>query len=119
MRKWIDLLIEGPHVQSYACFHGSQTDGLEFHIDPNRGMYFTTDPEYAAQYGEWVYECRVTLSNPRVYSEEESHGMMEIDRLVLIDEGYDGRIIEYADGQKDIIAFHQHQIKLRKITRVG
>jgi hypothetical protein len=117
VRKWISLF-ENEH--SYACFHGVPTEVFgELNIDPNRGIYFTTDSEYAAQYGEWVYQCRVTLSNPRVYSEEESHGMMEIDRLALIDEGYDGRIIEYDDGQKDIIAFHPHQIKLRKITRVG
>lgn len=80
-------------------------------IDEERGAFFTTDPIYAAAFGEHVNRFRISLSNPLVHSEEESQGTIEIDREVLIGMGHDGRAIVYDDGSYDVVAFHAEQIE--------
>ena len=80
-------------------------------IDPDRGAFFTSDPMYAAAFGEVVHRFAVTLANPLVHTEEESERTIEIDRRILISQGWDGRAILYDDGNWDVVAFHAHQIE--------
>jgi hypothetical protein len=82
----------------------------ELHLDPERGVFFSTEETYAAQYGEVVQSYEVSLSNPLVVTEEESLGFIEIDRSTLLNQGFDGRVVLYADGSMDIIAFHLAQV---------
>jgi starvation-inducible outer membrane lipoprotein len=35
---------------------------------------------------------------------------MEIEREMLIAEGFDGRLVEYGNGEVDVIAFHLEQV---------
>lgn len=92
---------------SLKAFRGSESE--EVHIDPLRGAYFTNDPEYARSYGPVVSEFVVTISNPVVVTEAEAAGLIEIDREILMDEGYDGRLVVYDDGGYDVICFHLEQ----------
>jgi hypothetical protein len=96
--------------QSFTVFHGGETAFDPTHIDPARGAFFSGDVEYARGYGPVVTKCEVTLSNPLIYSEEDANGEMEIDREVLINQGYDGRVIQYDNGEIDVIAFYPNQI---------
>lgn len=80
-------------------------------IDPDRGAFFTTDPMYAAAFGDVVHRFAVTLRNPLVHDERGSEGTIEIDRRILISQGWDGRAIVYDDGEWDIVALHPHQIE--------
>ncbi len=57
-----------------------------------------------------MHRCRVRLTNPVVCDEAVANSSMEIDRLILMAKGYDGRIIIYDDGELDVIAFHAHQV---------
>jgi ArsR family transcriptional regulator len=81
-----------------------------FNID--RGIYFATDREYAGEWGGHVHRCRVKLTNPVVYDEAAANSTIEIDRLILMAKGYDGRIIVYNDGELDVIAFDPQQIEI-------
>jgi len=101
------------HPINIVGYHGTDADISAFKLkSPKRGIYFTSDQEYASDYGDTIYRCHITLNNPVIYSESESHGDMEIDRDVLISKGYDGRVIVYDDGQKDIIAFYPNQVRI-------
>lgn len=92
--------------------HGSDRVFHAFRVDPDRGVFFSGDVEYSRGCGENIYRCRVVLKNPRTFTETESMGDMEIDRNVLIAQGYDGRIVRYDDGAVDVIAFHPGQITM-------
>ncbi|NTF17064.1 hypothetical protein G6L37_01300 [Agrobacterium rubi] len=86
-----------------AVWRGSESDSLI--MDTDRGLYFSTDRDYAAGYGDIVRHYVVTLENPVVVSEEEALGSIEIDRNVLVSQGYDGRMILYDDGSLDVVVF--------------
>ncbi len=81
-------------------------------FDIDRGIYFATDRGYAGEWGGHVHRCRVRLTNPVVYDEAAANSTMEIDRLILMAKGYDGRIIVYDDGELDVIAFDPQQIEI-------
>ena len=93
-------------------FHGSDKIITAFRIDPKRGTYFSGDAEYASDYGSIIYRCRVKLRHPKVVTEDEANGDIEIDRLVLMRDGYDGRIVRYDNGEIDVIAFNSNQITI-------
>ena len=90
-----------------TVFRGADAD--ELHLDPDRGVFFSSDDDYARNYGEVVCEYEISLQNPLVVTEEQSHGNIEIDRNVLLSEGYDGRIIAYEDGNLDVVCFELSQ----------
>ena len=92
---------------SMTAFHGADT--AELHLDPDRGVFFSSDQDYARNYGEVVCEYEISLQNSLVITEEQSHGNIEIDRNVLLAAGYDGRIIAYDDGNFDIVCFELYQ----------
>jgi len=84
-------------------------DSAEPHLDPDRGVFFSSDQDYARNYGEVVCEYEISLQKPLVVTEEQSHGNIEIDRNILLAAGYDGRIIAYDDGNLDIVCFELSQ----------
>jgi hypothetical protein len=90
----------------------SEGERANFHLDEQRGIYFTTDTKYATDYGPVVYKCKVALTNPIEFSEDEANTIMTLDRGELISEGYDGRVINYKDGSKDVIAFYPEQVEI-------
>jgi hypothetical protein len=112
MRQFMTLVESVQRGFSGIVFHGSDETFRDFRIDPIRGVYFSGDENYARDYGKFVYRCRVSLDNPRVYSEDDANGDMEIDREALIGQGYDGRLVRYDNGDIDVIAFHRHQIEI-------
>lgn len=97
-------------------YHGGR--GRFHRFDKSRGIFFTNDLEYAREYGK-VQRCRVKLSSPVVYSQKEAESTMEIDRVLLMNQGYDGRIIVYDDydGALDVIAFDANQVELLDAIR--
>jgi hypothetical protein len=92
------------------AYRGSDHD--EIVMDEERGLFFSTDEAYAASYGSVVRRYAVTLENPLVVSEEEAAGTIEIDRRILVERGYDGRVIAYDDGSLDVVAFHSDLFEL-------
>ncbi|WP_315921998.1 hypothetical protein [Mesorhizobium sp. SP-1A] len=92
---------------SMTAFRGADT--AQLHLDLDRGVFFSSDQDYARNYGEVVCEYEISLQNPLVVTEEQSHGNIEIDRNVLLAAGYDGRIIAYDDGNFDIVCFELSQ----------
>lgn len=102
-------LISGQPIRQVA-YHGA--DREELLLDEDRGIFFSTEVEYARDYGPVVGRYELTILNPVVVSEHEANGTIEIDRHVLIDQGYDGRAIVYEDGSADIVAFFVGQATL-------
>lgn len=92
-----------------AVYRGSDHDDIK--MDDDRGVFFSTDEGYAASYGSIVRSYNVILENPLVVSEAESHGTIEIDREILLAQGYDGRVVAYDDGELDVVAFGLDQIE--------
>lgn len=92
-----------------SVFRGSDHDYIR--MDDDRGVFFSTDEGYAASYGSIVRSYNVILENPLVVTEEESHGTIEIDREVLLSQGYDGRVVAYNDGEMDVVAFRLDQVE--------
>lgn len=90
-----------------TAYRGSDHDQIV--MDEDRGVFFSTDESYAASYGAVVRRYAVTLENPIVVTEEEAAGTIEIDRNILIAQGYDGRVIAYDDGTLDVVAFDARQ----------
>lgn len=98
-----------------TVFRGADT--AELHLDPDRGVFFSSDQDYAWNYGEVVCEYAISMQNPLIVTEEQSHGNIEIDRNVLLAAGYDGRIIAYDDGNFDVVCFELSQATfIREIT---
>ena len=68
-------------------------------------------------YGRYIYKCHVSLHKAAY---DLSTDNFEIDRNELIQQGYDGRIVDYCeesdDEMMDIIAFHGEQIKILEVT---
>jgi hypothetical protein len=92
-----------------TAYRGS--DHGEILMDGDRGVFFSTDEAYAASYGSVVWCYVVTLENPLVVSEEEAAGTIEIDRSILVERGYDGRVIANDDGSLDVVAFHSDRFE--------
>lgn len=109
-----DRPISGRRLEVTA-YRGSDHD--EIVMDGDRGVFFSTDEAYAASYGVIVRRYAVTLDNPLVVTEEEAAGTIEIDRNILIDQGYDGRVIAYDDGSLDVVAFEVGQFELDPVDR--
>ena len=87
-------------------------------MNPDRGVYFANEPDH--DYGRYVYRCRITLNNAITNSSLDN---FEIDRHILISQGYDGRIVDYAEEtfedqteMFDYIAFYDHQIDIIEVT---
>lgn len=81
-------------------------------MEEDRGAFFSSDRDYASQYGPVLSAYEVSLSNPVVVSQAEAEGTMEIDRRVLTEQGHDGRIVLYDDGSFDLICFELAQARL-------
>lgn len=96
-----------------TAYRGSETG--ELFVDPERGVYFTTDRNYANDYGPMVAECQVSLDCPLIVSELEAQGTIELDRALLMAQGYDGRTIVYDDGSMDVIAFSLDSVTMVSI----
>lgn len=111
-------IVEGTSTRGFSgvVYHGSDETFPAFDVDPKRGVYFSGDEAYARDYGSIIYTCRVTLEHPRVFTQEEADGNMEIDREVLIADGFDGRIVRYENGDLDVIAFYPEQIEILQQT---
>lgn len=118
MRRWI-ALVEGlaqPKSIPFAgeVFHCSNERFDHFRINPDRGVYFANEPDSA--YGRYTYRCHIILDNAALYGSLDN---MEIDRHELIEQGFDGRIVDYAEESDapmyDYIAFYDHQIKIIEI----
>jgi len=96
-----------------TVYHGSDEPIDEFVLmEPGRGIYFSGDIGYAQGYGPYVHACHVRLRNALAYTGEEAEGRMELERDVLIAQGYDGRLVEYENGEIDVIAFYPEQVTL-------
>jgi hypothetical protein len=115
MKHLLSFALYESNSFSDIVFHGSDEMFENFSIDESHGVFFASDVDYAKEYGNVVYKCVVQLKNPRIYSQLESENDMEIDRMILIDKGYDGRIVMYDNGECDVVAFYEHQIKILEI----
>jgi len=100
-----------------TVYHGAEEaiDAFELR-EPDRGMFFSGDAAYASDYGPVVHACHVRLGNAIAYDDEEAYGHMELDRNVLIAQGYDGRLVEYDNGEVDVIAFYPEQVTVLGIV---
>jgi len=107
--RYYEIINESKDV----VYHGDNRSKLK--MNNERGIYFSTDMEYAKSYGKYLYTCRVVLKNPCINTEEEANGFIEIERPILISNGYDGRVVTYDDGEKDVIAFYLDQIEILEI----
>lgn len=102
---------------SMTVFRGADTADLL--LDPDRGVFFSSDEEYARNYGEVVCVYEVSLQNPLVVDERQSHGDIEIDRNILIAAGHDGRVVAYDDGNYDVVCFELSQATfIRELSRI-
>jgi hypothetical protein len=101
--EWKTTLAETGRRLEVAAYRGFDHD--EIVMDEDRGAFFSTDEAYAASYGAVIRRYTVTLENPLVVSEKEEMGTIEIDRVTLLELGYDGRVIAYGEGSLDVVAF--------------
>jgi len=100
-----------------TVYHGAEEVIESFELrEPDRGMFFSGDAAYASDYGPFVHACHVRLRNAIAYTEEEANVSMEIDRNDLIASGCDGRIVEYDNGEVDVIAFYPEQVTVLGIV---
>lgn len=122
MRNFINLLEHISLADKIETFNGivyhcSNERFSQFRMEPTRGVYFANEPD--SEYGKFIYRCRVQLTNC-AYSSSGSN--FEIDRNILIENGFDGRIVDYEDeineGEVmfDVVAFHPHQIEILEVT---
>lgn len=118
MRKWMTLCeMQFKASESFdgVVYHCSDVRFDTFRVNPNRGVYFANEPD--SEYGRYIYKCHVTLDNAAY---DLSTDNFEIDRNELIQQGYDGRIVDYCEesdvAMLDIIAFHGEQIKILEVT---
>lgn len=114
---WLSGRLNHPHsrvsakVSKIVLYHGDdKRTPPSITLDPERGLYFTTDTEYAQGYGKYLHKARVTIKSPAVFTEEESQGDMELDRRSLMADGYDSRVVLYDDGNMDVIVFDLSQV---------
>ena len=100
-----------------VVYHCSNAKFDEFRVAPNRGVYFANEPDH--DYGQYVYKCHVKIAYAAYNLSEDS---FEIDRDELIDQGFDGRIVDYVeeipegDVMFDVIAFHNYQITILEVV---
>lgn len=118
MRGWITLVegLSAPQSMPFdgEVFHCSNERFDRFRMNQDRGVYFSNEPD--SEYGLYTYRCHLRLDNAAYYHSVDN---MEIDRNELIEEGFDGRIVDYVEESDvpmfDYIAFHDHQITIIEI----
>lgn len=99
-------------------YHCSNERFEQFIISPNRGIYFANEPD--SDYGVYTYKCRVKLKNAMYALSGDN---FEIYRDALIQQGYDGRIVDYKEESEhemyDIIAFFPDQVQILEVQERG
>lgn len=100
-----------------VVYHCSDAKFDQFNVNPERGVYFANEPD--TEYGRYTYKCHVRIARAAYNLSTDS---FEIDRQELIDQGFDGRIVDYveeiAEGETmfDVIAFHNYQINILEVV---
>ena len=115
--------------QPLAMYHGSACHFREFDAPKGDGIYFSSDAEYAAGYGEVQAECEAgpcgEVVEPVLYSvflsirrplelngenkeDWETYTRRGFDPQELGD--YDGIVMRDADGEVEVMAFHPSQV---------
>ncbi len=100
-----------------VVYHCSNAKFDEFNVNPERGVYFANEPD--SEYGNYVYKCHVKIAHAAYNLSGDS---FEIDREELIEQGFEGRIVDYVeeidDGEVmfDVIAFHSYQITILEVV---
>lgn len=111
-------------VLTRVMYHGSNAEFDKFLKPDGKGIYFTSDKEYATGYADArsslggtpvVHEVTLNLQNPLVIDGEDDaqwekftrHGF-NVDELIA--DGYDGVIAKYANGEVEAMVVDPQQI---------
>lgn len=96
-----------------VVYHCSPERFDQFRLDPERGVYFSNEPD--SDYGEFVYECRVRLNYAIAELSEDVQSPFKRDYV-----DYDGRIVDYSNEADyemyDVIAFDLKSIRILSVT---
>ena len=112
-----------------VMYHGVPNDyaGFDKFSDNPMGHFFTSDPDYAARYAEKpihddpeddtgaLYPVYLSLKKPWVIDENDEEGVEvysyhQRTAAQLIEAGYDGMMIRYADGEVEAMVVSADQI---------
>lgn len=77
--------------------------------------YLTSDFNYAAENGRYVYKILVNLERPWVYSEQESPNDWIDFYQDLETEGYDGILINEEDGSQVVVPFAGASVEILEV----
>ena len=121
-KEWFgDSKVVDAQGQPLVVYHGTKQDIRTFVVpggNATPGLFFTTNPEYAAAYagakeGSNITPVFVRLENP--WRPENWNSFLDAnERARLISEGYDGIIAKSGGNGVDttqIVAFHSEQVK--------
>ena len=129
--KLSNILFDG---KTYHLYHGSRHDFDSFVLPEKtsqrgRGIFFSNSTRYAAEFGNILYECRVSFDNPKEYNDsleftvdEMKAGNVDALYSLLKEQGYDGIVIKRSKVSTGIvleaIKFDSNNIEiLNKSTR--
>lgn len=122
---------------SLILYHGSSHYFKEFkdifikNSLRGRGIFFSNSIKYAKEFGNYIYQCEVNLSNPKVYLTSADYvadsfikSSGNINKLIdiLKEEGHDGVIIENSKVStgtiREIISFGSDNIRIINIRKI-
>ena len=130
VRSWLrDTQCVDGTGKPLVMYHGVPHDyaGFDKFSDNQMGHFFTSDPDYAARYAEKpihdnseddtgaLYPVYLSLKNPWVIDENDEEGVAAYTRhkrtaAQLIEQGYDGMMIRYQDGEVEAMVVSGDQI---------
>jgi hypothetical protein len=109
-------------------FHGTDIDNINYFL-PNEssirgnGIFLSDSIKYAHEFGQYIYVCEVSLTNPKIYEDSVD---FEVDAMktgganqlttLLKNQGYDGVVIiksKVSVGKvKEVVCFNSSSVKI-------
>lgn len=123
MRKASRMDVMAPHFPELqdgmpfagTCWRGSRHADESFLLhDPKMpGIFFSSDPRYAAGFGDFVHECAIMLENPHIARESRNDSVPS--RAWLDEAGHDGLIMVF-ENDYFVVATDKAQVRPIGVT---
>lgn len=126
-QKWFNgSVVKDDEGKPLKVFHGSRSEEPITKFNTEHGTYFTTDREYAEGFRDVardfgakdpkMYEVYLDIKNPKIFDGEdlkqfEAFTGSRTPSAKLIKEGYDGEVLQFANGHRDFRVVRPNQIK--------
>lgn len=98
-----------------VCWRGSRHEDSAFlEFRPSMpGIFFSSDPRYAAGFGKFVHECEIMLENPLIARESRNDSVPS--REWLEEAGHDGLIMVFK-GDYFVVAMDAGQVRPLRVV---